>query len=182
MPHPDTMNETLPILYQDADMVVVHKPSGLLVHRSPIDRHETRFALQLVRDQLGCRVYSAHRLDKGTSGLLVFGLHPDAGRSLSMAFATQSVHKTYHAIVRGWPADEGLIDHPLSRQEDQQGHAAHANAAPDTLAPPQPAQTAFRTLATVTLPWVASPIIGWLMCLRWRRNWWRLLHWMCRTP
>ena len=152
MPHPDTMNETLPILYQDADMVVVHKPSGLLVHRSPIDRHETRFALQLVRDQLGCRVYSAHRLDKGTSGLLVFGLHPDAGRSLSMAFATQSVHKTYHAIVRGWPADQGLIDHPLSRQEDQQGHAAHANAAPDTLAPPQPAQTAFRTLATVTLP------------------------------
>ena len=50
----------------------------LLVHRSEIDRHETRFALQIVRDQLGQKVWSSHRLDKPTSGLLLLGLTPEA--------------------------------------------------------------------------------------------------------
>ncbi|MEQ8800488.1 MAG: pseudouridine synthase, partial [Haliea sp.] len=59
----------LDILYQDDSIVAINKPAGLLVHRSPIDRHETRFALQLLRDQLGRRVYPVHRLDKPTSGL-----------------------------------------------------------------------------------------------------------------
>ena len=64
----------LTILYQDEALVVIDKPSGLLVHRSPIDRHETRFALQLLRDQIGQRVYPVHRLDKPTSGVLIFAL------------------------------------------------------------------------------------------------------------
>jgi tRNA pseudouridine65 synthase len=71
------------ILYLDDFMIAVHKPSGLLVHRSLIDRHETRFALQLVRDQIGQRVYPVHRLDKPTSGILVFALDPAIARELS---------------------------------------------------------------------------------------------------
>jgi tRNA pseudouridine65 synthase len=100
---PDTAPESLPILYQDQRLVIVDKPSGLLVHRSPIDRHETRFALQILRDQLGQRVYTIHRLDKGTSGVLAFGLNPDAAREYSAIFAQRGVVKTMSRWY-GWPA------------------------------------------------------------------------------
>jgi tRNA pseudouridine65 synthase len=110
--------ETLPVLHRDEHMVVVHKPAGLLVHRSPIDRRETRFALQLLRDQLGQRVHPVHRLDKPTSGALAFALDADAARALEGAFASRTVGKTYLAVVRGWPEDSGVIDRPLGAVED----------------------------------------------------------------
>lgn len=90
-----------------------------MVHRSPIDRHETRFALQLLRDQLGRRVYPVHRLDKPTSGLLLFALNPTTARLLGEQFAAHTVEKSYLAIVRGWPTDQGRIDHPLREEQDQ---------------------------------------------------------------
>lgn len=110
--------DELPLLYRDERMVVVDKPAGLLVHRSPIDRRETRFALQLLRDQLGQRVHPVHRLDKPTSGALVFALDADAARTLEGAFATRTVGKTYLAVVRGWPEDSGVIDRALGAVED----------------------------------------------------------------
>lgn len=143
---PDASDLALPVLYQDEHLVAVHKPSGLLVHRSPIDRHETRFALQTVRNQLGRHVYAVHRLDKGTSGILLFGLTPDGAQTLSQAFAAQQVDKRYLAVVRGWPDEYGDIDHPLSRQPDA------CEPARWTALPPQPARTAYRRLATVELP------------------------------
>jgi tRNA pseudouridine65 synthase len=109
---------TLPVLYRDEHLVVVDKPSGLLVHRSPIDRHETRFALQLVRDQLGQHVYPVHRLDKPTSGALALALNPAAARVLANAFATGGVRKTYVALVRGWPSESGSIERSLAAIED----------------------------------------------------------------
>ncbi len=60
----------LPVLYQDEHIIAIEKPPGLLVHRSPIDRHETVFAVQTLRDQIGQHVYPAHRLDRPTSGVL----------------------------------------------------------------------------------------------------------------
>jgi tRNA pseudouridine65 synthase len=136
--------ETLPVLYRDERLVVVDKPSGLLVHRSPIDRHETRFALQILRDQLGQRVYTIHRLDKGTSGVLAFGLDPDTAREYGAIFAQRSVVKTYVALVRGWPVAAGTIDRPLSAVEDER-IGPQSNA-------PRESQTAFRRLATFELP------------------------------
>ena len=65
-PHP------LKILYQDQDIVAIEKPPGMLVHRSPIDKHEKVFAVQTLRDQIGKRVFPAHRLDRPTSGVLLF--------------------------------------------------------------------------------------------------------------
>ena len=100
--------ETLPILYCDEQLVVVNKPSGLLVHRSVVDSRETRFAVQILRDQLGRYVFPAHRLDKGTSGALLFALDRDTARSLAADFASHRVHKTYQAIVRGWPEKSPL--------------------------------------------------------------------------
>lgn len=140
------MNHHHPILFQDDQLIAIHKPSGLLVHRSEIDRHETRFALQEVRDQIGQRVHAIHRLDKGTSGILLFGLHPDGARAVSMQFEAGTVRKRYLAIVRGWPDQVGEIDHPLSRQYDDYERS------PDQIAPPQDARTRYRRMATVTLP------------------------------
>lgn len=136
--------EALPILYRDDAIVVVDKPSGLLVHRSPIDRHERRFAVQLLRDQLGRHVYPVHRLDKGTSGALAFALDKATATALAEQFADQRVRKTYLAVVRGWPPVAGVIDHPLGAVQDAY--------APPVDAAPKPCRTAFRTLATVELP------------------------------
>lgn len=134
----------LPILYRDERIVVVDKPSGLLVHRSPIDRHERRFAVQMLRDQLGRRVYPAHRLDKGTSGALAFALDREMAAALGAAFAGRDVVKTYLAIVRGWPAESGVIDHELAAVQDEYALPAEPAA--------KPARTEYRRLATVELP------------------------------
>ncbi|MEY5100286.1 MAG: tRNA pseudouridine synthase [Pseudomonadota bacterium] len=109
----------LTILYRDDYLVSVDKPPGLLVHRSGLDAGETRFALQLLRDQLGQPVWPVHRLDKGTSGVLLFALDADTARRLGLAFERgEAMRKTYRAIVRGWPPESGVIDHPLRRMPD----------------------------------------------------------------
>jgi len=143
---PEASNQqALELLYRDQHLVVINKPSGLLVHRSPIDRHETRFALQLVRDQIGQYVYPVHRLDKPTSGALIFALDRDSARQLSASFANAAIRKRYLAVVRGYAPQQCLIDHPLSQQFDKMTTTA-ANK------PPQQATTALQRLATVELP------------------------------
>lgn len=132
----------LTILHLDDRLVAVHKPAGLLVHRSNLDRHETRFALQLVRDRLGREVHPIHRLDRPTSGVLLFALDRDACRRMSAAFEAGQVDKQYLAIVRGHPADAFEIDHPLVRLDDD------ATACGGT----QPALTRGCTLARAELP------------------------------
>ena len=134
----------LTLLYSDPRVVVIEKPSGLLVHRSPIDRHETRFAVQMLRDQVGRHVYPVHRLDKGTSGALAFALDREAAASMASAFAGHEVRKTYVAVVRGWPAESGVIDHPLAPVADEYALPAAADA--------KPALTRYRRVATVELP------------------------------
>ena len=94
-----TDDETCEVIYRDEHLVAVNKPSGLLVHRSLIDRHETRFALQLVRDQLGQHVYPVHRLDKPTSGVLLFGLSSDSARRLSAQFAAGAMRPLVGAAI-----------------------------------------------------------------------------------
>ncbi|MBB1487904.1 pseudouridine synthase [Oceanospirillum sediminis] len=145
----DTQNrqtERLPVLYRDEHLIVVHKPSGLLVHRSPIDRHETRFALQIVRDQIGQYVYPVHRLDKPTSGALILALSRDAARSLTQAFTEKTVEKTYLAVVRGHAPDAGEIDHALVEEPDKKMPGSHAKS------DPQPAFSRYRCLARAELP------------------------------
>ncbi len=107
----------LPIIYQDADYVAIDKPPGLLVHRTQLDVHATEFALQLLRDQIGQEVFLCHRLDRATSGILLFALNLDALRLAQAQFAERTTHKEYHAVVRGWAPDSGEIDYEL-RSED----------------------------------------------------------------
>jgi tRNA pseudouridine65 synthase len=137
----------LDVLYRDEHLVAVAKPSGLLVHRTTLDPREHVNAVRLLRDQLGQYVYPAHRLDRGTSGVLVFALDPAVLPTLAAAFESRDVEKTYLAVVRGWPAPEGTIDAALDRIVDPYD-ARPAN--PD--GEPQAARTDYRTLATVELP------------------------------
>jgi tRNA pseudouridine65 synthase len=135
----------LEILYRDDQLIAIDKPAGLLVHRSDIDRHATRFAVQLLRDQIGRRVQPVHRLDKGTSGVLLFAFDATVAREMGRQFEGGSVEKTYLAVVRGWPAESGVIDHALTRKHDDYGRKLPAATA-------QPAVTHYRRLATVELP------------------------------
>jgi tRNA pseudouridine65 synthase len=102
------------ILYHDDHLVAVNKPAGVLVHRTSLDRHETRFALQLARNRLGRQLFPVHRLDRGTSGVLLFACTSDGARRLQESFAAGLVRKTYLAVVRGVADAEGIIDHPLA--------------------------------------------------------------------
>lgn len=141
----------LPILYQDAHLVAIDKPAGLLVHRTGLDAHETRFAVQLLRDQLGRPVWPVHRLDKGTSGVLLFALDADTASVVSSCFESESlVDKRYVAMVRGWPPAGGRIDHPLKRLPDDARSTARALDV-------QPAATRFEQLARYALPLPYGP-------------------------
>ena len=142
---------TLRLLYQDEYLVAIDKPSGLLVHRSWLDRHETQFAMQMTRDLIGQHVYPVHRLDRPTSGVLLFALDPQTARTLSEDFAQHRVQKEYLALVRGWTPDQLFIDYPLKEELDK---IADKFATVDK--PAQEAQTQLQRLQTVELPYAVS--------------------------
>ncbi|RZI43336.1 pseudouridylate synthase [Herbaspirillum sp. HC18] len=133
-------------LYRDQWLLVVHKPAGLLVHRSPIDPHETEFALQYARAMNGGEhVYPVHRLDRPTSGLLVFARDPHTARTLGKALMAGEVSKTYLAMVRGWTPEQGFIDHPLQDEPEDRRRK-------EELHPVREARTRYRRLATTEIP------------------------------
>jgi len=109
--------ELLKTLYQDDWLVAVDKPSGLLVHRSRISRDHV-VALQLVRDQVGQFVYPVHRLDRPTSGVLLFALDSATAAQLKIGWDDQRVNKRYLAIVRGHTDEEGTVDWPLRQDRE----------------------------------------------------------------
>lgn len=125
---PSTM---LSVLYQDDDLLVVDKPSGLAVHRGWA--RDGQVVLTLARALAGRHVYPAHRLDRGTSGVLVLALTAAAAGALGAAFAAGRVRKRYLALVRGIPPEAGIVDHPIPRSSG---------------GPRVPAITRFRRLAT----------------------------------
>ncbi len=110
---------TLTLLHHDEHLVAIDKPPGLLVHRTQLAAHEGEAALQLLRDQLGQPVWPVHRLDRGTSGVLLFALSAAVASLLGAMFEQGRMDKRYLALVRGWPReDAGLIDHPLARDPE----------------------------------------------------------------
>ena len=103
----------LDILYRDDYLLAINKPHCLLVHRSSIAKNADVFALQLLRDQIGQRVYPVHRLDRKTGGVLLFALSKEIHADLSALFKQGKVTKRYLAIVRGYTPENGRIDYPL---------------------------------------------------------------------
>jgi tRNA pseudouridine65 synthase len=130
----------LDLLHLDERVAAVNKPSGLVVHRSARagDRDN---CVRRLRDQLARRVWPVHRLDRGTSGVLLFALDAGAARELAAAFARRQVHKSYLAVVRGVPAESGEVDYALARA------AGGARS---------PARTRYERLASVELPYAVG--------------------------
>ncbi len=106
----------LNILYKDDDLIAVHKPSGLLVHKSKISSDRT-FLLQQLRDQINQQVYPVHRLDRPTSGVVLFALHSDSAAKICNMFRLQNIKKTYIALVRGFTDSENTIDYALKNED-----------------------------------------------------------------
>jgi len=125
------------IVYEDASVLAVNKPAGLLVHRSKIAADEDDFLLGRLHAQTGAVLYLAHRLDRATSGVVLLAKSRAIAGELGRQFMARGVVKRYLAVVRGWPAPTGTIDYPLP------GVREHA--------PRKPALTHWRTLATVTV-------------------------------
>lgn len=119
----------LEILYQDEELVAVNKPSGMLVHRGWAN--DKVVAMTELRDQIGQWVYPVHRLDRGSSGVLLFALSSEVAAALGHAFTERLVDKYYLALVRGVPEESGLIDHEIAKKEG---------------GPKVPAQTEYRRL------------------------------------
>ncbi len=139
---------TLEVIYRDEFCIAVNKPAGMLVHRSWLDKHETVFVMQTLRDQIGQLVYPVHRLDRPTSGVLLFALNSDIARSLSLQFESHQVTKIYWALVRGVVAEYDRIDYPLKPRLDK---IADKFAQADK--PAEPAITDYQRLATTEAPW-----------------------------
>jgi tRNA pseudouridine65 synthase len=132
--------DEIPVLFRDSHLVAVHKPAGLLVHRNAHAGREP-FLLQILRDQLGQRLYPVHRLDRPTSGLMIMALSSQSAHALALQFADQEVAKTYLAVTRGFTPPQGLIDNPLKSESGAL----------------QEAQTEFTRLATAEIPHPVGP-------------------------
>jgi tRNA pseudouridine65 synthase len=136
----------LEILYRDEYLVAINKPSGLLVHKSMIDRHEIYFAMKILRDQIGQWVYPVHRLDKPTSGVLLFALDSHTAKLMSEQFSAHTIQKTYIAVGRGYVPQSGIVDHALQEKLDK---ISDKDASKNKEA--KEALTVFKCLATVEL-------------------------------
>jgi tRNA pseudouridine65 synthase len=136
----------LTILYIDEYLVVVHKPANMLVHKSMIDRHETEFLMKILRDQIGHYVYPVHRLDKPTSGVIMFALSSDVARLLAQQFELHTIQKEYIAVLRGFSPQQISIDYALKEKLDP---IADKKAKQDK--EPQEAQTDMLKLAELSL-------------------------------
>jgi tRNA pseudouridine65 synthase len=131
---------TLSILHIDERVCAVGKPTGIMVHATNISTDRV-FVTDLLAERLGRRVRAVHRLDRATSGVLLFALDREAAAELGRQFSAGAVAKRYLAVVRGWIDDAGIIDRPLRRRRG----------------PPQPAVTRYRCLARTELPVAVPP-------------------------
>lgn len=126
------------ILHQDAHFVAVDKPAGLAAHRSHLVGRDDDYLIDRARRVIDGPLHLAHRLDRGTSGVVLLARSREIAARLGADFADRRIDKTYLAIVRGWPDENGEIDHPLT--------GASMTGAP------KPALTRWRRLAQVEVP------------------------------
>jgi tRNA pseudouridine65 synthase len=141
------MSMTVHILYQDSDIVAVHKPAGLKMHHDRHDDSQARALLQAVRTCTGRWVYPVHRLDRPASGAVLFAFSQDIARVLAGHFRHQRVAKTYLAVTRGHVEPAGSIDSPLTAN-------AYAPKRGQTL---RPALTRYERLAVIELNYPVEP-------------------------
>lgn len=138
------MSETLPfeLLFQDEHFVAINKPPGILVHLTRLSQDKVSIVQQL-SDQLDQRLFPVHRLDRATSGVLIFGLSAVAAGALSVHIREKEFGKKYLAVLRGYVEETGTIDYALSD--------------PETGKDKQSAVTHYRRLGQSELPFSVDP-------------------------
>jgi 23S rRNA pseudouridine1911/1915/1917 synthase len=121
----------LDIVYEDDDLAIVNKPAGMMVHAGAGATEDARNRGTLVNALLHhfqklsavggeLRPGIVHRLDRATSGLMVVAKNDEAHRRLAKQFSGRQVHKTYLALVHGWPKqDKGTIQTAISRHSQK---------------------------------------------------------------
>lgn len=134
------------IIYQDTDIVAINKPEGLLVHRSELDKNENIFAVQSLRDAIEAHVFPIHRLDKPTSGVLLFSKSSEMASVLNQQFQEHTIVKKYMAMVRGFTDESGHITKPLRKIIDKYGEPIRKSDEE------QECETFYKTLSTIELP------------------------------
>ncbi|MFK7819086.1 MAG: pseudouridine synthase [Planctomycetaceae bacterium] len=142
---PDSSAAPLEILFQDDVCVAINKPPGLLVHRTSVASDASEFAVQLLRDQIQQKVFPVHRLDRPTSGVLLFALSSEAARTFAKQFESRAVQKIYTAFVRGHCLDSGVLDRPLCDVRDLRSETRKHETEREAV-------TEFRTISRFELP------------------------------
>ena len=132
--------ETLELLYLDERLCAIAKPAGIMVHRTGISADRV-FLVDLLRERLDRRIWTVHRLDRATSGVLLFALDVDMAAEMGRLFEAGEIDKRYLAVLRGWLDDSGEIDKPLSGARNKTREAL----------------TRYRRLATTELPVAVPP-------------------------
>ncbi len=124
MSNPPSLN----ILYQDEWMVAVDKPAGWLVHPATNPQPDDLVAMKVLRDQIGERVHTIHRIDRPTTGVLLMGIDREVSQALHQALAAHQMQKTYWAIIHGRPADsEWECQEPIQKAPDKPIRTAHTS-------------------------------------------------------
>jgi len=143
---PDFTNQKLPVIYKDDDVIVVNKPSGVLTHAKGVISEEftvAEFVRPLTTDGVETnRPGIVHRLDRGTSGVIIAARNNEAKRWLQKQFSLRKVKKTYIALVKGVPKEAAaILQLPIERNPKKpQTFRVNGNG--------KPAETAYETLAT----------------------------------
>ena len=122
------MAEELNILYQDEWLVAIDKPAGHLVHPAESPLPDDLVAMKILRDQIGKRVNTIHRIDRPTSGVLLFGLEKQATKKLHKSLELHDFDKSYWAVVQGKaPAEQWQCHEPIQKEEDEPAREAHTS-------------------------------------------------------
>ncbi len=133
----------LEILHEDEHYISINKPAGVLVHRTNLAKEEgVLLAVQILRDQIGQKVYPLHRIDRPTSGILLFGKSSEAASLLQPLFPTSEIKKNYLCLVRGFIDENGIIEQPLKKNLNGEL---------------QEAKTEFCKLDQTEIPFASSP-------------------------
>ncbi len=117
-------SEKVGVIYQDEHLIVVDKPSGLLVHPYKEVTNERDNLMMIVRDMLGQHVYPVHRIDRPVSGLVIFGLDGQVVSKVKEVWGDKTqTRKEYLALARGQLPEPGTFDFDLSNERKVKQHA-----------------------------------------------------------
>lgn len=107
------------IIFEDEYLLAVHKPNNMLVHHSAMANNQLdeQSLVQILKEQIGSSYHPVHRLDRKTSGIILFAKKKEYVKVLQDLFVNQQIQKTYYGLVRGFIPENGKIDSPVKGRD-----------------------------------------------------------------